>query len=132
MVVTVLLRMLDGEAANREITVRHFPFTVGRAGDADLRLVRAGVWETHFSLLSESGSGIRLVATEGATTRVNGATVSETRLRPGDVIEAGGARLQFWLGAVRQKALRGGEWLVWAGLAVFVIIEIFLLGYLPR
>ena len=128
----VLLRVLDGGAADREITVRRFPFVVGRSARADLRLPQIGVWEAHFSLVAETGAGIRLAACQGAITRVNGEEISETRLRPGDVIEAGGARLQFWLAAVRQKALRGSEWLAWSALAAVFIAEVALAVNLPR
>jgi hypothetical protein len=130
--VTILLQLLDDETAGREIPARRFPFVVGRAARADLRLTHAGVWERHFSLDAGSSAGIRLLAGEGAITRVNGAPVTETVLRPGDVIEAGGARLRFWLGPVAQKDLRWREWLVWSGLAAWVLAELLLLAALPR
>jgi len=130
--VTILLKLLDEEAAGREIAARRFPFVVGRAVRADLQLTQAGVWDRHFSLTFEPAVGVRLVAEEGAITRVNGEAVEETVLRPGDMIEAGGARLQFWLGAVAQKDLRWREWLVWGGLVAWVTAELLLLGALPR
>lgn len=127
-----LLQLFDSTAASREITVRRFPFTVGRGANADLQVGGAGVWRAHFSLDYEPGTGVRLTSAEGAITRVNGEPVKRTRLRPGDYLEAGDLRLRFWLAPVAQRSLQGRETLAWLALAAFVVFEVGLLFGLPQ
>lgn len=127
----VLLRILSGEAAGREVTARRFPFTAGRSGRADLQLAQRGVWDEHFRLERDPRRGLRVTALGEATTRVNGRVVTELPLRNGDIIEAGEARVQFWLGAVEQASLRWRERLTWAGLGGFLVAQFLLVWRLP-
>ncbi|MCP5521928.1 MAG: FHA domain-containing protein [Verrucomicrobiales bacterium] len=125
------MKILSGEAAGREVTARRFPFTLGRSPEAGLQLVQRGVWEEHFRLERDPTHGLRVTAVGEATTRLNGHVIRESRLRNGDILEAGEARVQFWLGAVEQVSLRWRERLTWAGLAAFLVAQGLLVGFLP-
>lgn len=127
----VRLRLLSGGAAGREILARRLPFTVGRSIRADHRLEAPGVWEEHFRVERAPGGLLRVRTLADAITRVNGSAVEEVMVRPGDVIEAGQARLEFWLGPVELAGLRWRERLTWIGLAILVAAQLLLLTRLP-
>jgi hypothetical protein len=127
----VLLRILSGEAAGREVAVRRFPFTTGRSGRSGLQLAQRGVWEEHFRLEQDPQEGFRISAVGDATTRVNGRAVEACRLRNGDIIEAGEARLQFWLGAVQQGSLMWRERMTWVLLGLGLVAQLLLVWCLP-
>jgi hypothetical protein len=121
----VWLRQLGGSTAGTGTVARRFPFKVGRGPTDDLRIDIAGLWEAHFEIDHRPGSPLTLRARSGVTTRVNGVRVETAALRNGDIIEAGALRLQFWLAAVRQPALRWREGLTWALLLAILAFEVF-------
>lgn len=127
----VLLRILTGEAAGREVTARRFPFTAGRSNRVDLQLSLPGVWDEHFQLERDPQHGLRLSAVDHATTRLNGHPITAAPLRNGDIIEAGGARVQFWLSATEQGSLNWRERMTWTGLAALLIAQLLLVWRLP-
>ena len=66
-----------------------------------------------------AGAGYFLSPCGQALVMINGHTAGDTRLRNGDLIELGSARVRFWLAAVTQYELRlreGLTWLAWGGL----------------
>ena len=128
---TILLKILSGEAADREVLVRRFPFVVGRSAKADCRLDGAGVWAEHCRLDSEPGKGITVSPVGDAIVRVNGQPVGEAHLRVGDTISIGDGRLRFWLGPVSQGSLAIREGLTWISLGILIVTEIFLAFGLP-
>lgn len=119
----VRLRHLAGPLAGRETEVRHFPFRIGRGTGDDLRLEAAGLWETHCVIETTPDHRLQLRGRDGASTRVNGTTVSAVLLRNGDILEAGELRLQLWLGPVRQTNLRSREALTWLGIALITAFQ---------
>ncbi len=127
----VRLRVLSGRETGREILANRLPFTVGRSVKADHRVEAPGVWEEHFRV--DRSKGLLWIHTLAkAITRVNGSAVTEAALRPGDVIEAGGLRLEFWLGPVELSGLRWRERLTWIGLAALIAAQLALALRLPR
>lgn len=124
--VMVLLSVLSGPAAGTQIVARRFPFRVGRGSASHLRLDLAGVWDNHFVLEPALRQGILLRAEPGATTLVNRRQIeAQAVLRPGDVIEAGGARFRFGLSPPAQRGLGLREGLTWAGLVLLVVFQLF-------
>jgi hypothetical protein len=115
----VQLRILSGKMAGTDITARHFPFRIGRSAAADLQSHEDGIWDLHLELALDYSAGFIVTASPNALAAVNGQPIREAVLRNGDIIEVGGLKLRFWLGAVRQYALFLREWLVWT---VFVLI----------
>ncbi len=118
----VLLRHLNGPNAGQETLLPHLPCRIGRAADDDLRLESPGVWEGHFQIERAKGDLLHLRSRDGALTSLNDRPVQWVALRQGDVIQAGGVRLQFWLSPVHQTGLQVREtltWLVLGGLVAF-------------
>jgi hypothetical protein len=126
----VQFRILSGKKAGVQWMARRFPVRVGRAPGADLRLEDDGVWDEHFQLAFRSGEGFVLTTTGEALTSVNGEPCRECLLRNGDVIEAGGAKLQFWLAEARSRGLRAREAATWAGIVAVFLVQIGLLYWL--
>lgn len=116
--------------AGTDTVVRHFPFSVGRAGEAGLQLIEPGVWDRHAMLQFQSGDGFYVETAGEALVAVNGVLTRRTRLRNGDCIQLGGALLQVWLSSPRQQGLHCLEWLVWLGCAAVAAAQIWLISSL--
>lgn len=112
--------------------VRRFPFCIGRAADNDLSLDAEGIWDYHFMLELKKNEGFTLQTFEEAFATVNDQPQKSARLRNGDIISFGSAKIQFWLAAPRQRGLRLRELLVWALLAAVTATQIALIYALIR
>jgi pSer/pThr/pTyr-binding forkhead associated (FHA) protein len=128
----VLFRILSGRLAGTEIVACHFPFRVGRAPTADLRLEAGGVWDQHCELVKDVARGIVLQANRAALTLLNGERVEEATLRNGDLLELGEVRLQFWLSPAGQTGLAAREILTWLALAGLLFAQIGLIYWLTH
>lgn len=128
----VQLRILSGQMAGDVQVVRRFPFCIGRAADNDLCLNEAGIWDYHFMLEFQKKEGFTLQTIEEAFAAVNDQPQKSTRLRNGDIISFGSAKIQFWLAAPRQRGLRLRELFVWALLAGVTAAQIALICALIR
>jgi len=124
----VELHILAGKQAGSQSVVRRFPFRIGRAGDNDLQLTDDGAWDQHLTLEFHRREGFRLVTAPNALVMVNSKPVEMMLLRNGDLITVGSVKLQFWLGAARQRGLRSREGFVWA-LLLAVLFSQFALIY---
>lgn len=120
----VRLDILSGKMAGTHWVARRFPVQIGRAPGNDLQLEENGVWDRHLELRLQGGEGFVLAALLDAMASVNGQPVQTTRLRNGDFIELGSARLQFWLAETRQRGLRARECFVWTLIAVVSLAEV--------
>ena len=123
----VQLRILSGQMAGDVQVVRRFPFCIGRAADNDLCLHEAGIWDYHFRLEFQKKEGFTLQTIEEAFAAVNDQPQKSARLRNGDIISFGSAKIQFWLAAPRQRGLRLREFFVWALLAAVTILQLALI-----
>ena len=121
----VLLSVLSGTTAGVAVVARRFPFRVGRGPENHLRIEADGVWENHFLLDRTPSRAVTLRAQPGAITLVNGHPTAQADLRPGDLIEAGGARFQFGLSPPLQAGLALRETVTWAALALLVAFQVF-------
>jgi pSer/pThr/pTyr-binding forkhead associated (FHA) protein len=126
----VQLRILSGPQAGGSQAVRRFPFHVGRAADNDLCLDAAGIWDYHFKLDLERNEGYTIQTFEDALAAVNDQPLASARLRNGDVISFGSAKIQFWLSAPVQRSLRSREGFVWALILLITAGQITLLAWL--
>ena len=113
----IQLKVLSGQAADAAQIVRRFPYRIGRAPDNDLCLEAPGVWDQHLTLEFDKAEGFRLRAAPDAFTAINLEPRQSARLRNGDIISFGSAKIQFWLAAPRQRGLRLRELSVWLLLA---------------
>ena len=91
-----------------------------------------GVWDRHFAIrLSEQGEFL-LEACAPAFAAVNGKPVSGARLRPGDLIEAGGSKMLFWLSQTRQTGLLLREVLTWVALGLLCAAQMAIIYWLVQ
>ena len=123
----VQLCVISGRMAGDHVIARHFPFQIGRAPGNDFCLDDEGVWERHLVLDFQKKEGFILQTVSDAFAAINDQPQSSARLRNGDIIAFGSAKVQFWLSPVRQKSLQLREGLVWLLLAAVTAGQIFLL-----
>jgi pSer/pThr/pTyr-binding forkhead associated (FHA) protein len=123
----VQFKIVSGKMAGTERVARHFPFRIGRASTADLRLEDDGVWEQHLELRFDAATGFVLSAQPNAIAAINGHVFTEAVLRNGDEIELGALKLRFWLGQTRQNSLRLREWLTWAAFVLILAVQLVLI-----
>lgn len=124
------LRVLSGKQAGANVVARRFPFFVGRAADAGLRLEDEGVFERHFTLSFQPPDGFLISSERDAVTAVNSQPVTQTRLRSGDVISAGSASIGFALSPMAQRSLRFREAFVWFMLVVVCVVQVLVIYWL--
>ncbi|MSR43564.1 MAG: FHA domain-containing protein [Pedosphaera sp.] len=124
---TARLDILNGRLAGQTRRVERLPFVIGRNAEAGLRLEESGVWDRHVELEWRFPEGFVARRRADATATVNGQPFTEQRLRNGDVLELGGAKVQFWLGDVSQKRLALRETLVWAALVALAAAQLWLI-----
>lgn len=126
----VQLRHLSGAKASESVSFSRFPISIGRGADCGLVLSEPGVWEQHCELRFDRSEGFSIHALGEAILHVNGNSVPSARLRNGDQLELGGARLQFWLSPTRQKSVAFREAVFWCGLALLATFEWILIWWL--
>jgi pSer/pThr/pTyr-binding forkhead associated (FHA) protein len=122
----VQLGVLTGSSAGLRKEFRSFPIAVGRARQNELVLSDPGVFEVHFQIQS-TPEGFWIAAAPEAVTTVNDSRVDKGLLRNGDVIGAGYAKIQFWLGALQQRGLRLRESAAWLLVALTAAAQVYLL-----
>jgi pSer/pThr/pTyr-binding forkhead associated (FHA) protein len=128
----VQLRILSGQMAGDLQVIRRFPFCIGRAAENDLCLDTDGVWDKHLTLEFQKNEGFILHTAPDAFAAINDEPQTSARLRNGDVISFGAAKIQFWLAAPRQRGLHSRELIVWgllAGVTVFQFILLYRLAH---
>jgi len=123
--------MIEIEAGDsvspRVFPATRLPLSVGRRS-VDFPLDRHGVWVRHV-VLSRDDEGW-IVATphaEAAIFREGKQLGPSTRLKNGDSLELGSARLRFRISSGRQRSLLTLETLTWSGLLALVLAQILLL-----
>ena len=126
----VQLRILSGEMAGDLQVVRHFPFRIGRAAADDLCLNAEGVWDSHLTLDFQKNEGFFLQTAPAAFAAVNEEPQTATRLRNGDIISFGSAKIQFWLAAPQQRGLRLRELSIWLIITAVTLLQLALIAML--
>lgn len=128
----IQLHILSGQPAGDTQVVRRFPFRIGRAPENDLCLEAPGVWDRHLTLEFKKSEGFLLHTAPDAFAAINEQPLASARLRNGDIISFGSAKIQFWLAAPRQRRLVFREASVWALLAAVTAFQFFLIYRLLR
>jgi hypothetical protein len=126
----VQFRILSSPSAGDLQVVRRFPFHVGRAADNDLSLNADGIWNYHFMLDFKPGDGFTLQTFDEAYASVNDQPQTSARLRNGDIISFGSAKIQFWLAPPLQRGLRIRELFVWALIGLVTLGQLALIYFL--
>ena len=128
----IQFQILTGKQAGAQWVARRFPVQIGRATGNDLQLEEAGVWDQHCVLSLNPAEGFILTAQPDALLTVNHAATRSIRLRNGDQVEMGSARLRFWLKEAPQRTQGFHEWLVWTLIVALCLGEIALVYWLLR
>jgi predicted component of type VI protein secretion system len=126
----IQLQILSGQQAGVFWNARRFPVHVGRGARCDLQLEDDGVWDNHFELALNRAEGFTLTTHPGAIVTVNHAPVQTARLRNGDIITAGSAKLCFRMGENRQRGLRLRECFVWTLIVGVCLSQVALIYWL--
>lgn len=111
---------------------RRFPFSIGRSSASSLQLDDDGVWENHLTVEFKRHDGYYLIKAANTMATVNEQPFDSIRLRSGDTVACGSAKLQFSLAAVRQRGLRLREALVWATMLAVSALQFGLIYWLVR
>ena len=92
----------DGSGEARRVTIENFPFRIGRAETADLRVESVEVSREHAEIVERNG--MWLVRDFGSTngTQVNGKPIKETLLSDGDILRVAESELTFIASPVSQ------------------------------
>jgi|ERR1051325_2848865 predicted component of type VI protein secretion system len=125
----IQLHVLTGVSAGQRYEAEKFPISIGRNAGCSFTLNDAGVFDRHFEI-QFSPEGYTLQASPHAVVAVNGAHVQTALLRNGDVINAGYPKIQFWLGAMKQRSLRPREMFTWLMILGAVATQGYLLARL--
>jgi pSer/pThr/pTyr-binding forkhead associated (FHA) protein len=123
----IQLRILSGKMAGEIMFVRRFPFRIGRSPDNELCLEDDGVWDNHLAIWFEKADGFVLTTAPDAFTAVNEEPQQQVRLRNGDMISFGSAKIQFWLAPAKLRGLHLREAFVWLLLAGATIAQVLVL-----
>ena len=127
----VQLQIRQGAAAGHVLSTDQFPIRLGRGKGCHLQLTEEGVWEQHGEIDVNIDQQFILRRHPAAGVMINGEPAGEiTTLGNGDEIELGTAKLQFWLGGVRQKNLAVREAAAWVLLGTITLAEVILLLWL--
>lgn len=114
----VRLTVLEAGKSARSGIVSRLPCRIGREAASGFRLEAPGVWEGHAVLELRYGEGFFLRTRPEAPVVIEGRSTTEARLRNGDVIEIGGARVVFALSETRQYSFGLREALTWVAVGV--------------
>ncbi|MCW5557705.1 MAG: hypothetical protein KIT22_07725 [Verrucomicrobiae bacterium] len=129
---TVELERRDAGTGGAVAVIDRFPWSVGRAG-ADLDASAPGVWDRHFTLVQTGDHAFAVSPESEAPLSVNGMPVSATTvLRNGDRIGCGAIEFQFRLAPTRSKSLAVREWVTWAFLTGWLLLQGILALAWPR
>lgn len=126
------LQILSGKQAGVVFNARHFPVSIGRDAANHLRLEDDGVWDRHLNISLDYKEGFLLTTQPGALLDVNSESVQNARLRNGDIITAGSARLAFRIGETTQPGLAMSEGFVWLMIVAVTVLEITLVYWLVQ
>ncbi|MFO0790099.1 MAG: FHA domain-containing protein [Pirellulales bacterium] len=85
----------DGGGEAKRVTIEQFPFRIGRAESADLRIESVQVSREHAEILERNG--VWLVRDLGSTngTQINGKAIREALLADGDILKIAETELTF-------------------------------------
>lgn len=128
----IALQVLHGKRLGLNYQTGRFPFTVGRSAEDEMQLPDQGVWDRHLSITLTS-EGYHFQTADSALLLVNSQRATSGRLRNGDLLEIGGAKIQFLLAAALQPSLAIREtktWLVWFCVLAFQLWALF--RWLPK
>jgi predicted component of type VI protein secretion system len=123
----VRLTLISGDGPNRSTLASRFPFVVGRDPGCAWVIEGAGVWARHATLELDLKEGFRIRVEPPALLSVNGSAVNETRLRNGDLVDLGAARIRFNLSEIRCRSFHGREAATWLAIGLLGVAQLLLI-----
>lgn len=102
------------------VAIPTFPFTLGRAASASLRLDVPGIWDRHLELVMDRESGLMAVPAPNALVRHGGELIARHRVRMGDEFELGPVVIRVALTPPRRRSLTAWEWFL--GLVFLLVL----------
>lgn len=106
------------------LEVHRFPVHVGRDAECEARIEGPGVWGRHLRIDLDPGQGFSVGVCEGAVARLNGEPLTRARLRPGDRLDLGSARVEVGLSPALRRSFTLAEAAFWVALATLVVVEV--------
>jgi hypothetical protein len=91
-----------------------------------------GVWDRHLTFEFKKKEGFTVTASSNTLATINNEPIQSARLRNGDIVTVGSAKIQFWLAAPRQRGLRIREFFVWTLIAIISLAQVALVYWLIR
>ena len=129
----IRLERVDGNTAGNSIESRCFPFTLGQAKSCDLQIVAKGVWDTHLRLDNAGEKGITATPCSDALFIINGVSQGKTvRLKHGDLMGLGAAKLRFWFAPISQVDRQASEALIWVALLLLGMGQVAVIAWLLK
>ncbi|HEU6447873.1 MAG TPA: FHA domain-containing protein [Verrucomicrobiae bacterium] len=128
----VQLTVISGKKAGAQVAARRFPFHIGRAAKNQLQLDDDGVWDSHLTIRIQKKEGFTFATTDHAITAVNDEPIESARLRNGDILTIGSAKVRFSLAPPRQRGLRVREFFVWTLIAAISAAQVVLVYWLVQ
>lgn len=125
-------QIISGKQAGFLWNARRFPVRIGRGAGSDLQVEEDGVWDEHARVDLKPGEGFVMAVHPGALLSVNQSPVETIRLRNGDIITVGSARIAFRLSQTKQRGLKLRELFVWLTIAGITVGQLVLIGWLLR
>lgn len=126
----LLLKIVSGEAAGRDVPAGRFPFSIGRRKDADLATADAGLWEKHAIIELDPESGFQVKAASEASLVVNGSPVRQAPIRNGDHLCLGVLELTCWISPPKQRSLALAEGITWGLVGAAILLQVVVLSRL--
>lgn len=123
-------RILNSKRQRDPAIFATFPAWVGRNPAADLVLEEAGIFDQHLELNFKRHEGFFVRVIPPAIASLNGRPLEETRLKNGDVVQAGAVSIQFWLLPPEQRSLQLRETSTWIGLVIPAVVQVYLVYWL--
>jgi hypothetical protein len=123
-----MVEIVAGDPEGSQIfSLDRLPLSVGRRSGECL-INRTGVWDGHI-VLSRDAEGwiVATPHTEAAVFRGGEQLGPATRIKNGDGLDLGSARLLFRISPPRQRTLRMLETFTWSGLVILVVAQILLM-----
>ena len=115
------------------IEARRFPFTLGKAKSCDLQIVAKGVWDKHLILDNAGEKGITATPISDAFIMINGVSQGKTvRLKDGDLLGLGAAKLRFWLAPLGQTDRSVFDALIWIALLLLGLGQVAAIAWLLK
>jgi pSer/pThr/pTyr-binding forkhead associated (FHA) protein len=125
----IRLTVIAGRQPGHSVVSGRFPLTLGRSPGSGLCLEDPGVWGTHATITLDDAGHFDVEGHPEAGVIVNGVASPRQRLRNGDVLTLGSAKVRFALSETRQRSFRFREWMTWLCILLLCLLQLALIQW---